>query len=149
MEESASMAAWRQREEMTIFSNPNNEVLGNQANDWTVVYEENNIHFAPSSLNRVIKVIAFETIEDILPYIAPHRSLLQTVGIAANPNELFEWAELLGKTGVTRITALGSMTSPEAGWHHDGRFNLLDLVNMVDIEAAAEESSEQFAPYVD
>lgn len=149
MEESASMAAWRQREEMTIFSNPNNEVLGNQANDWTVVYEENNIHFAPSSLNRVIKVIAFETIEDILPYISPHRSLLQTVGIAANPKELFKWAELLGKTGVTRITALGSMTSPEAGWHHDGRFNLLDLVSMVDIEAAAEESSEQFAPYVD
>ncbi|OES45208.1 acyl-CoA reductase [Domibacillus iocasae] len=149
MEESVSMAAWRQREEMIIFSNPNNEVLGNQANDWTVVYEENNIHFTPSSLNRVIKVIAFETIENILPYIAPHRSLLQTVGIAANPNELFEWAELLGKTGVTRITALGSMTSPEAGWHHDGRFNLLDLVNMVDIEAAAEESSEQFAPYVD
>ncbi|OKL37779.1 acyl-CoA reductase [Domibacillus mangrovi] len=149
IEESASITAWRQREEMTIFSNPNNEVLGNQANDWTVVYEENDLHFTPSCLNRVIKVIAFETIEEILSCIDLHRSLLQTVGVAASPKELFEWAELLGKTGVTRITALGSMTSPEAGWHHDGRFNLLDLVNMVDIEAAAEASSEQFAPYVD
>ncbi|GAA3326227.1 hypothetical protein GCM10020331_061270 [Ectobacillus funiculus] len=53
------------------------------------------------------------------------------------------------KSGVTRITALGSMTSPEAAWHHDGRFNLLDLVNIVDIESSAEDYSEQFAPYVD
>lgn len=149
MEESASIAAWRQKEEMNIFSNPTNEVLGNQANDWTVVYEETNLHVTPSCLNRVIKVIAFKNPEDFLPFLAPHRALLQTVGIAANPKELFKWAELLGETGVTRITALGSMTSPEAGWHHDGRFNLLDLVNMVDIEVAAEELSEQFAPYVD
>jgi hypothetical protein len=41
------------------------------------------------------------------------------------------------------------MTSPEAGWHHDGRFNLLDLINMVDIESSAVVDSERFAPYVD
>lgn len=149
MEESASMASWRQKEEMAVFTHSANEVLGNQANDWTVVYEENNNGFSPSSLNRVIKVVAFEKLEDLLPILRPHRSFLQTVGIAANPKELFDWAEQLGEAGATRITALGSMTSPEAGWHHDGRFNLLDLINMVDIEASAEELSEQFAPYVD
>ncbi|KAB7705565.1 acyl-CoA reductase [Bacillus aerolatus] len=149
MEESASLSSWRQKEEMGIFDHPNKEVLGNSANDWTVVYEENNIHFTPSCLNRVVKVMPFENIEEILSLVAPHRHLLQTIGMAANPKELFDWAESLGKVGVTRITALGKMTSPEAGWHHDGRFNLLDLVNMVDIESAAEESSERFAPYVD
>ncbi|OMP66043.1 acyl-CoA reductase [Domibacillus epiphyticus] len=149
IEESVSLSSWRQKEEMTILAHPQNEILGNETNDWTVVYEEHNIHFAPSSLNRVIKVISFENIEDILSSISPHRSYLQTVGIAADPKELFEWADSLGKIGVTRITALGSMTSPEAGWHHDGRFNLLDLVNIVDIESSAKESSEQFAPYVD
>lgn len=148
MEESVSISSWRQKEELSIFDQPSKEVLGNEANDWTVVYEEE-MSFAPSCLNRVIKVISFNKIKDILPFITPHRPLLQTVGIAANPKELFEWAEDLGRCGVTRITALGNMTSPEAGWHHDGRFNLLDLVNIVDIDSSAEEASEQFAPYVD
>ena len=26
------------------------------------------------------------------------------------------------------------MTAPEAGWHHDGRFNLLDLVEITEID---------------
>ena len=51
----------------------------------------------------------------------PHAAFLQTVGVAAAPAELFRLSELLGAAGVTRITALGAMTSPEAGWHHDGR----------------------------
>ena len=113
---------------MSLFSNLNKEVLGNSANEWTVVYEEEDVDFTPSPLNRAIRVIAFEKIEDILPSIKPYRSFLQTVGMAASPKELFQWAENLGGIGVTRITALGSMTSPEAGWHHDGRFNLLDLI---------------------
>jgi hypothetical protein len=41
------------------------------------------------------------------------------------------------------------MTAPEAGWHHDGRFNLLDLVRMVEIESSAERAAERFAPYSD
>ena len=59
-------------------------------------------------------------------------------GIAAAPGEFFRLAELLGRAGVTRIAAIGTMTAPEAGWHHDGRFNLLDLVRMVEIEQSAE-----------
>jgi hypothetical protein len=41
------------------------------------------------------------------------------------------------------------MTAPEAGWHNDGRFNLLDLVTMTEIEHAAEAAADGFAPYVD
>jgi Acyl-CoA reductase (LuxC) len=149
MEESTSLASWRQKEEMSLFANRDKEVLGNVTNDWTVVFEENDVSFTPSPLNRVIRVLSFEKIEDIVPSIKPYRSFLQTVGIATNPKELFQWAEALGSIGVTRMTALGSMTSPEAGWHHDGRFNLLDLINMVDIESSAEEDGERFAPYVD
>jgi hypothetical protein len=53
----------------------------------------------------------------------------------------------LGQAGVTRICALGAMTSPEAGWHHDGRFSLLDLVRMVDIDQSAELAAERFTGY--
>jgi hypothetical protein len=149
MEESATLASWRQKEEMSVFSIKGKEVLGQATHEWTVVYEEEAEDFIPSPLNRVVRVIAFEKIEDILPLIKPYRSFLQTVGMAASPKELFRWSEMLAAIGVTRITALGRMTSPEAGWHHDGRFNLLDLINMVDIESSAEEDSERFAPYVD
>jgi hypothetical protein len=41
------------------------------------------------------------------------------------------------------------MTAPEAGWHHDGRFSLLDLVTFTEIEQSAEAAAEGFAPYVD
>lgn len=149
IEESSSFTSWKQREEISLFSNHENEVLGSATNKWAVLYGESADDFLPSPLNRVIRVIAFDNIEDILPAIQPYRSFLQTVGMATDPEELFLWANKLAGMGVTRISAIGNMTSPEAGWHHDGRFNLLDLMSMVDIEASAKEDSERFAPYVD
>jgi Acyl-CoA reductase (LuxC) len=92
-------------------------------------------------------VCAVEALDQVVPLIAPHAAFLQTVGIAATPRELYRLAELLGSAGVTRICALGAMASPEAGWHHDGRFNLLDLVRMVEIEASAERACDALAPY--
>ncbi len=81
--------------------------------------------------------------------LAGQRAVLQTVGLAASPEELFRLAPLIAQTGATRISALGAMTTPESGWHHDGRFSLLELVRMVDIEASAEAAAESFAPYRD
>jgi hypothetical protein len=72
---------------------------------------------------------------------------LQTVGVAAASEELLPVGDLLGQAGVTRICALGCMTAPEAGWHHDGRFSLLDLVRMVDIEDSTERNAELFTRY--
>jgi hypothetical protein len=39
------------------------------------------------------------------------------------------------------------MTAPEAGWHHDGGFNLRDLVRIAEIEASAERAADRLAPY--
>ena len=84
---------------------------------------------------------------DAIAQLAPHAAFLQTAGVAAAPGELFQLAEILGRAGVTRVCAIGAMTAPEAGWHHDGRFNLLDLVRMVEIEHGAERAADGFAPY--
>ena len=43
--------------------------------------------------------------------------------------------------------ALGAMTAPEGGWHPDGRFNLADLVRMVEIEQSAERAADRLTPY--
>jgi hypothetical protein len=92
-------------------------------------------------------VSAVDHLEDVVPLVAPHARFLQTAGIAAEPQELFRLAEALGRVGVTRLCALGAMTAPEAGWHHDGRFNLADLVRMVEIEQSAERAADRLAPY--
>ncbi|MFI5444444.1 acyl-CoA reductase [Polaromonas sp. UC242_47] len=147
LSEAADLAGWRQAEEFQSLSPDGPDVAGE--GDWTVVYNNSLLPLSPSALNRSIRVVAVDHWADVIPLIAPHRALLQTVGVAAAPRELFEIAEQLGRAGVTRICALGQMTSPEAGWHHDGRCSLLDLVQMVDIEASAETAAEGFAPYVD
>ncbi|MDO9358030.1 MAG: acyl-CoA reductase [Polaromonas sp.] len=145
--EAAGLAEWRQAEEIRGLGAPGCDVAGD--GDWTVVYNDTVQGLMPTPLNRSIRVVAVDSLRDVLPLLAPHRAFLQTAGVAAAPRDLFELAGLLGGVGVTRICALGQMTSPEAGWHHDGRFNLLDLVQMVDIEASAEAASEALAPYVD
>ena len=115
----------------------------------SLAYVEDEEDLAPGALNRTVKVVAVDALADVAPRIAPYKAFLQTVGIAAAPEELFRLAEILGQAGVTRISALGQMTAPEAGWHHDGRFNLLDLVTLTEIESSAEAAAESFAPYVD
>ncbi|MDP2819332.1 MAG: acyl-CoA reductase [Polaromonas sp.] len=145
--EAADLAGWRQAEELHSLSPGGAEVAGE--GDWTVVYNPSLQPLAPGALNRSVRVVAVDQLIDVIPLLAPHRAFLQTVGVAAAPRELFELAEQLGRAGVTRICALGQMTSPEAGWHHDGRFSLLDMVQMVDIDSSAEAAAETLAPYVD
>jgi len=145
MAEAGSVAAWRQREEFTH----GGEVLGDEAGTWSVSYQEGGAGFGPSCLNRAVRVVAVDNLADVPAQVAPYRTLLQTVGIAAPPGDLFRLAEALGEAGVTRIAALGDMTAPEAGWHHDGRFNLLDLVQITEIDARAEPAADRLAPYAD
>ena len=147
--ESSDVAAWRHQQELTAFSHPGHEITGDEAGAWTVAYVEDEKDLAPSGLNRTVKIVAIDSLADVAPRIAPYKAFLQTVGIAAPPEELYRLADILGQAGVTRISALGRMTAPEAGWHHDGRFNLADLVTLTEIEHSAEAFADGFAPYVD
>lgn len=149
IEEAGGVAAWRQSEEMKAFADENNSLISNDGGTWSVAYSEAVEDLAPSGLNRTAKVIAVDQLDDVAALIAPYKAFLQTVGIASPPAELHRLAELLGAVGVTRISALERMTTPEAGWHHDGRFNLLDLVTMTEVERSAEIASEAFSNYVD
>lgn len=145
--EAADLAAWRGAEEIRSLAPGGPQIAGE--GDWTVVYSTELQPLAPGALNRTVSVVAVDQLADVMALLTPHRAFLQTVGVAATPRELFDLAEQLGRAGVTRICALGQMTSPEAGWHHDGRFSLLDMVHMVDIESSAEAAAETLAPYVD
>jgi hypothetical protein len=145
MNEAASIAAWRNAEEMTAGA----EVVGAPNGAWSVSFLENADGFGPSALNRSIRVVAVDDLASVPASAAPYKRLLQTVGIAAPPGRLFTLSAALGAVGVTRIAALGDMTAPEAGWHHDGRYNLSDLVRIVEIDGRALAASDRLAPYAE
>ena len=147
VEEASHVASWRESHELAMLQNPAVQVLGNKNDAFVVVYSDIPVALSPSPLNRCISVVAVESLHDVIPLIAEHRPYLQTVGLATDPETLFSLGEALGQAGVTRICAIGDMTSPAAGWHHDGRFSLLDLVNMVDIEASTEIAANQLTDY--
>lgn len=147
LEEAAQINAWRETHELTSMQGRSLALLGSDATLSTVIFSDSPLQLTPGPLNRCVMVVAVETLTEVAALIAPQRDYLQTVGLAAAPEELLNLGECLGQVGVTRICALGTMTAPAAGWHHDGRFSLLDLVRMVDIEASTELEAERFTQY--
>ena len=156
LDEAEAVAAWRRAAEwraiagtdaVTDGGGASNELLGDEAAPWALAYSDRPQPLAPTAGQRCVQVSAVHALDDVLPLLAPHAAFLQTVGLATTPAELYRLGEALGRVGVTRIAPLGGMTQPEAGWHHDGRFNLADLVRMVEIEHAAERAADALAPY--
>lgn len=153
LEESAAVAKWRQSIEWALpAGQPGNTdradaLIGDPDSAWSVSYTDTAPPLSPTALQRSIVVAAIDSLDDVAPRVAPHRDYLQTAGVAATPEELYVLAEQLGAAGVTRISAIGAMSTPQAGWHHDGRFNLLDLVRMTEIESSAETAADPYARY--
>jgi hypothetical protein len=147
------MATWRHAQEHAALASPHVHLLGDASDPFAVVLSDAPgtcpEGLTPSALNRTVRVVAVDALKDVVPSLAPHRALLQTVGLAASPGDLLTLSQALAHAGVTRICAIGEMTLPEAGWHHDGRCSLADLVQMVDIEQGAERAADDLAPYVD
>ncbi|MFT3758107.1 acyl-CoA reductase [Thauera sp.] len=146
LEEGAAVARWQQAVE---WGSGDQVLIGPVDAPWSVAYGDSLQALAPTALYRTISVVGVDRLDEVVPVVAAQRTFLQTAGIAASPEELYRLAGLLGAAGVTRISAIGSMSMPEAGWHHDGRFNLIDLVRMIEIEQSAEAAAQPFAPYAD
>ena len=150
LDEAEAVAAWRRAAEWRAIAATDgggNELLGDAAAPWALAYSDRPQPLVPTAGQRCVQVSAVDALDDVLPLLAPHAAFLQTVGLATTPAELYRLGAALGRVGVTRIAPLGGMTQPEAGWHHDGRFNLADLVRMVEIEQAAERAADALAPY--
>ena len=151
-DEAEAVAAWRRAAEWRALASPCNggaggELLGDATAPWSLAYSDTPQPLQPTAGHRCVQVSAVDALDDVLPLLLPHAASLQSVGLATTPAELYRLSEALGRIGVTRVAPLGGMAQPEAGWHHDGRFNLADLVRMVEIEQAAERAADRLAPY--
>jgi hypothetical protein len=147
LEEASHIASWRESHEFAMLQSPAVQVLGDKKDAFVVVYSDVPVSLNPSPLNRCVTVVAVDSLLDVMPLLKDQRPYLQTTGLATDPETLLQLGEALALAGVTRICAIGEMTSPAAGWHHDGRFSLADLVNMVDIETSTEVAANQLTHY--
>lgn len=142
--DASAVAQWRQAVE---WREPAQTLLGDESSPWAVAFSEQVLPLAPTAGWRCVQVVAVDTLEAVADTLLPHAAYLQTAGVAVEPERLYPLSLQLARAGVTRVCALGAMTSPEAGWHHDGGYNLRDLVRLTEIEASAERAADRLAPY--
>lgn len=114
-----------------------------------VAYVDAPVPLTPGPGLRCVQVVAFDQLEEVLAQLSPARRWLQTAALACTPEEWPDWAVRLGRCGVTRLCALGAMTAPEPGWHHDGGHSLRDLLRWVEVEQSLVADAERHAPYHD
>jgi len=149
LQDGAAVARWRHAAESRALADEGAELIGDEQASWAVACSDRLLPLAPTAGYRCVQVVAVDTLEEAASSLAVHAVFLQTVAVAVAPARLYALAECLARVGVTRITTPGAMAAPEAGWHHDGGFNLLGLVRMVEIEHCAERAAEHLAPYAE
>lgn len=98
--------------------------------DWTVLLDKE-VDLKPSPLHRTIRVIPFESLDEIYSVVEPMKSYVQTVGLVATSEESLFVSNELSARGALRITTLGSMSGGDIDEPHDGAFDLPQLMNLV------------------
>ncbi|MFI5266343.1 MAG: acyl-CoA reductase [Chloroflexota bacterium] len=142
LEEASSAASLRQRYELRQ-ANGDPVALIHEG-PWAVLYDEDPT-FQPSCLNRTVFVKPVGDLADVPALLAPVRRYLQTCGVAASPGRTNALADQLGHLGLDRVCPLGRMADVSPEWHHDGRFNLLDLLRWTDLEPEGSAGRWEFA----
>lgn len=143
LEEAASVAAARQRQELRSLSEDEVKLFEGEGG---LVLLDADPTFEASCLNRVIHVKPIaDLVADVPPLVLPLRRYLQTCGVAADLDRQRALADALGPLGVDRVCPLGRMADVAPNWHHDGRFTLLDLLRWTDLEPDATAGRWEFA----
>lgn len=101
--------------------------------DWTVIHDPDS-KLRPSCLHRTILVKPIDDLRCVPDAVRPLGGKLSAVGIAAPPERIGNIARPLANLGANRLCPIGHMQEPPLTWHHDGRFNLLDLIHFTDLE---------------
>jgi acyl-CoA reductase LuxC len=101
--------------------------------DWSVSIEPN-AEFAPSVLNRCIRLKVVGGLSELAGALAAHRHHLEAAGIAVGAARGAELIEVLAACGVHRICPIGMMQQPQLSWRHGGRPRVADWVEWMEIE---------------
>jgi cytochrome c551/c552 len=131
--EAAAIQTARADAEARALAGADVQVYAARGTEFTVIYDPDPA-FAPSPLNRVVRVKPLADLAAAVGLIRPLAHLIQTVGVAGAGGRLVGLAEALGRAGAPRITSLARMPWPPPTGHHDGQEPLRELVRWVDLE---------------
>ncbi|MBX9688300.1 MAG: hypothetical protein K2X27_16445 [Candidatus Obscuribacterales bacterium] len=98
------------------------EIIEDENGKWRIMIEYSS-RLKASPLYRSIWLKPIRR-KEVLETLRPFRHFLQTAGLAAGRESLFELSELLTQSGVLRLTACGEMLESYSGEPHDGVFAL-------------------------
>lgn len=99
---------------------------------WTILVSERPTTVA-ESLPRVVWVQAVQDLEALAEALEGLDGRIQTLGYAGTVG-LADLATLAARLGVSRVAPFGSVAWPPVDWRHDGRHQLLPLLNWTDFE---------------
>ncbi len=103
---------------------------------WSIIVDPQ-ATLAPGCGGRTITLRPLADLTALPTLLAPLRPFLQSVALAATGAQAHHLAELLARSGVSRITVPGAQGWPQPAWHHDGRNPLSALLRWSDWEAPA------------
>lgn len=85
------------------------------------------------ALPRVVRVYGVEGLSEVRRLLGRHEGRVQALGYAGRQG-VRELAAAAARTGVSRLSPLGTGAWPPADWRHDGRHQLLPLLRWTDWE---------------
>ncbi|MDA9951756.1 hypothetical protein N9D31_04170, partial [Oligoflexaceae bacterium] len=97
---------------------------------WSIFVDES-VDLNPSPLHRTIRIIPFQSIEDVVDQVRLYRGYVQTVGLECAVDERLSVSRSLAKFGVIRMVSLGQMAGGEIDDPHDGAYDLPQFLNLV------------------
>tara|TARA_B100001123_G_scaffold317590_1_gene355846 strand:+ start:1470 stop:2879 length:1410 start_codon:yes stop_codon:yes gene_type:complete len=133
LEEAAALHQVRGAAELLAVSGSPGGIYHGEKTSWTVIFDpDSKLRF--DHVGRVVRVESIENLSDLIKRLRPDKEHIQSVGVAGMGTDLDEFAEELGRIGVSRIAKFSGLPFPPSRWHHDGGSPLRDLVHWVDLE---------------
>jgi acyl-CoA reductase-like NAD-dependent aldehyde dehydrogenase len=99
---------------------------------WTVLYGET-ATAKTEALPRVVSVHPVDDLDHLETVMRPLEGRIQAIGYAGRDGAE-SLADLGARLGASRVAPLGTIAWPPADWRHDGRHQLLPLLNWTDFE---------------
>jgi hypothetical protein len=99
---------------------------------WTVLASESP-DIKTEALPRVVRVHAVSDLPELFAVLQPLAGQIQSLGYGGVDGSL-SLAEGAARLGISRVAPLGTVAWPPVDWRHEGRHQLLPLLNWTDFE---------------
>lgn len=134
LEEAVAIRELRAEVEFRGFADGRSRVIGSAGGlSWTVLLDHQPV-LEVDPLPRVVRLSGFESVPELREILRPLEGRIQAIGYAGDEDRVSALAEAAVDLGVSRVAPLGSVAWPPADWRHDGRFQLLTLLEWTDWE---------------